>query len=175
MATFSPSRLLSSVKEDSSVIDPRAYAVKHFDIISYEPGSKVRPCQCPIDEIDWDVDVHPKVFDKIKSFMIRAEVQYMWVESLCEDQSDEKAKAAEIVNKYEYFKYADHCHVLLDMPEPLNPREILDNLKLLDHVFSVMACSTLVSESNLGAKVEDLLCMWASGRSWDFDMPLSKA
>lgn len=115
------------------------------------------------------------MIDKIKAFMIHGGVQYMWVEYLRVDPSDEKAEAAEVASKYEYFKYADHCHILLDMSVGLKPRETSDNLRLLDHLFSAMACSALVSEANLGAKVENLLCEWASEKIWTFDMPISMA
>lgn len=73
MASLMPFRLLSRVKEDFSVIDLRTHTVKHFDIIFYGPGSKVPSCQYSIDDVDWDVDVHPKVFGKIKSSIIHAE------------------------------------------------------------------------------------------------------
>lgn len=96
MASLLPSRLLSCIKEDFSVIDPRTHAVKHFDIISYDPESKVSSYQCSIDGVNWDVDVPPDSVEKIRIFMIQAEVQYIWVGSLCIDQNDEVAK------KYEY-------------------------------------------------------------------------
>lgn len=174
MDSVLPSRLLGRINEDFFVFDPRnsPYTVKEFDIISYTWGDTVLAYNCEINGVDWEVVINPKKLKDIKRFMIIAEVQYLWVDCVCINQTESPEKSAEIAKMYQYYKNARTCHILLDMEEVWNPQYIVDNLQFIDHILSHMGGAALASEANLGPNLTKRLSAWADSE-WTFDLDKS--
>jgi hypothetical protein len=170
-----PLRLLRCLDGNISVVDPRSYKVEHFDIISYTWGEEVEPYYCGIDGVNWTVKIPIEKLEGIKRLMETADVQYMWADCVCINQTDEAEKSAEIPKMYQYYKNARMCHVLLGLREVWNPQEIVDNLKFLDHILSHMGGAALASEAmGLSENFKKRLLMWANAE-WTFGIEKSIA
>ena len=175
MASVLPLRLLGHVNGNFFVFDPRSNNVAHFDIVSYTWGEKQNPYRCGIEGVDWDLIISREKLEDIKRLMISSGVQYLWVDCLCINQTDVREKSAEISKMYEYYKSAQKCHILIDMPEVWNPQDIVDELKFLDHVLSHMGGAALASEAlGLTENVTRRLSTWVN-REWTFEVDRSTA
>jgi len=177
MASPLPSRLLSHNNGRFSVFDPNnpnASPVERFDIVSYSWGETVKPYNCGIEGVNWDVIIARDKLEDIKRLMVTSGVQYLWADCVCINQVNLTGKSIEISKMYEYYKTASKCHILIGMPKVWNPQEIVDNLQLLDHVLSHMGGAALASEARLTQNVTNRLSMWAEkeGKEWTF--PVNK-
>ena len=173
MSSALPLRLLGRENGEFFVFDSRSHPVDHFDIISYRWGPEASPYRCGIDGVNWNITISKEKLEDIKRLMVSAEVQYLWVDSLCLDQDNTREKSAEIARMYEYYKNARNCHIMLDLPEIWDPQEIVDNLKFIDHVLSHMQGAALASDSRgLTENVIGRLSSWAS-KDWAFPMDKS--
>ena len=101
MSSALPLRLLGRNDEDFFVFDSRSHPVDHFDIISYRWGPEASPYRCGIDGVNWNVTISEEKLKDIKTLMMNAEVQYLWVDCLCLDQDNTREKSAEISRMYE--------------------------------------------------------------------------
>lgn len=162
-----PSRLLGQTAGNFFVFDPRAHQVTRFDIISYTWGETIEPHECGIEGVDWNVVIRPQKLQEIKNFMIHAAIPYMWVDCVCINQNNETEKAAEIAKMYEYYKQADRCHILIDMDQVWNPRQILKDLRYLNHILVTMTGASLASASHLGQDINNFLANWETVE-WTF-------
>lgn len=147
MASILPLRLLGHIKGNFFVFDPHSNEVRTFDIVSYTRGEKQPPYRCGIEGVDWDMVISKEKLEDIKRLMVSSGVQYLWVDCLCINQTDATEKSAEISKMYQYYKSAQKCYILIDMPELWNPQDIVDELKFLDHVLSHMGGAELASEA----------------------------
>ncbi|KAK3987245.1 heterokaryon incompatibility protein-domain-containing protein [Cladorrhinum sp. PSN332] len=173
-AMILPSRLLARDNDGNFfVIDPRAYNVQEFDIISYRWGAPAQPYKCDVVGADWDVTISNDKLSEIKSLMITAGIQFLWCDCVCIHQGDAAEKAREIANMYQYYMSASRCHILLDMDEVWNPQQIVDNLKLVDHVRTNIEGSEFATQLRLSEDVLQLLATWAEGNPWSFPVPKS--
>ncbi|KAH8803356.1 heterokaryon incompatibility protein-domain-containing protein [Xylogone sp. PMI_703] len=171
MAPVQPLRLLHQIKGEFSVLDTYSAPVAHFDIISHTWGEPVRPYNCGIKGVDWDVQIAPEKLDEIKRLMIHDHIQYLWVDCVCIKQTDDKEKAVEISRMYEYYRNARKCYILMDMPKVWKPQDIVDNLKFLDHVLFHMRGAALTSEAlGLTENLTKRLSKWADDEPWTFDV-----
>lgn len=174
MAAFLPLRLLRQTDGAFALVDPQREGIDRFDIISYTWGDLEEVAyNCDIPGVDWPVRIAKSKIKDIQRFMIAAEVQYLWVDCLCIRQDDSKEKSAEIAKMFEYYRSADSCHILLDMPEIWEPQAIVDNLKFIDHILSHMGGAAMASEAltlsqNAVARLND----WAKA-PWKFPVPQS--
>src|ERR1700750_547444 len=107
-----PRRLLHNLNGKFFVIDPRAQGVTQFDIISYRWGDEIDPYDCGIDGVDWKITLAHQKLDDIKRLMVDANIEYLWVDSVCINQGNDKEKAAEIAKMFEYYKNARTCYIL---------------------------------------------------------------
>ncbi|CZR64380.1 uncharacterized protein PAC_14278 [Phialocephala subalpina] len=172
MAPVLPSRLLGHTNGKFEVFDTNTRnpdTVKNFDIITYTWGATIPPYNCGIDGVKWNVGIAPQKLEDIKRLMVNANVQYLWVDCVCINQTDENEKNVEIPKMYEYYKSARKCYVLMDMDEVWNPQDIVDNLKFIDHILSHMGGASLASEARLTENLTNRLSMWAN-TNWTFPM-----
>lgn len=171
MASFLPLRLLGNIDGVFSVFDPRAYNVTNYDILSYTWGDEVKPAyDCGIPGVNWTVKINRAKLNDIQRFMAHSGVRYLWVDCVCINQNDEHEKAVEMARMYEYYKTADTCHILVDMPEVWDPQGIVDDLKFVDHVVAHMQGAALASEAQgLTQNVLKRLAAWAES-PWSFDI-----
>ena len=173
MASILPLRFLSQTNGKFYITDPRVQRVDHYDIISYTWGDTVAPYRCDIHGLDWELILRQEKLEQIKRFMIKSNVQHLWVDSLCIKQLDEKEKSFEIAKMFEYYKNARVCHILVSLPEVCDPQEIVDNLKFLDHVLFHMGGAAMASDAmGLTENVIKRLSAWAN-RGWAF--PIDRA
>jgi hypothetical protein len=107
--------------------------------------------------------------------MIHANVQYLWVACICIDQNSETEKAAEFAKMHDYYREADNCRILIDVPEQWNSQDLRNDLRLLDHIFSSMKCAALTAEANLGTEIQNSLLIWVTERRWAFDISITMA
>lgn len=170
MATTLPLRLLSHSNGKFFVVDPRAHNVTKFDILSYTWGQGVELYNCGIGGVDWNVTISKEKLEDIKQLMVTANVQYMWVDCVCINQTDKREKVAEIPKMYEYYRCAEKCHILIGMAEAWIPQTIVDDLKFMDHVLYHMRGSALASDAvGLTDNLIKRLNEWAK-RKWKFDI-----
>lgn len=173
MASILPPKLLYQNNGEFSVVDPRLHDVVDFDIISYVWGPGVPPYNCGIPGVPWDITLNPEKLKDIKRLMITSGVQFLWCDSLCINQVDDKEKSGEIAKMFEYYKSAHMCHILIDMPEVWNPQEIVDNLKFIDHILTHMGGASLASDAiKLTENMTNRLSTWAN-KEWTF--PVEKS
>lgn len=132
MSSYFPLRILDHKSGKFSVFDPRKRPeIEYFDILSYTWGP-TRKSQdaydCGIPGVNWAVILRKERIDDIKRLMEQKDLRYLWVDSLCLNQSDEQEKNSEIAKMYQYYKNARRCHIMIDMKEVWHPQEILDDL-----------------------------------------------
>ncbi|KAK4224174.1 heterokaryon incompatibility protein-domain-containing protein [Podospora fimiseda] len=173
MATILPSRLLTHSNGHFALIIPDP-SIPSFDIISYRWGTPSPPYIPPdISGITWNVTISLSKLTEIKSLMITAGIKYLWCDCVCINQEDPNEKSREIANMYQYYMFASRCHILLDMDQVWNPQQIVDNLKLVDHVRTNIDGSEFATQSRLSQDVLSLLNSWAEEKEWSF--PVSKS
>ncbi|KAF1837630.1 hypothetical protein BDW02DRAFT_576916 [Decorospora gaudefroyi] len=171
MASYFPSRLLRHNDGKFSVVDPRSEHIDRFDIISYTWGDKVDPYSCDIPGVDWVLTIAEEKLNDIKRLMEREGIKYLWADCVCINQTDETEKSVEVSRMFEYYKSADRCHILLDMPAIWDPQVIVDDLKFVDHVLSHMEGSALASGApGILAGERHRLQTWAQA-DWAFSVP----
>ncbi|KAK4168261.1 heterokaryon incompatibility protein-domain-containing protein [Cladorrhinum sp. PSN259] len=171
-----PSRLLTHDGTGTFfVIDPRAYNVSEFDIISYRWGTPAEPpYRCDVVGADWDVTISLSKLSQIKHLMLTANIKYLWCDCVCINQSNQIEKSHEIANMYQYYMSASKCHILLDMDDGQvwNPQQIVDNFRLVDHVRTNIGGSEFATGSTrLKEDVMRLLDSWAEVKEWAFPVP----
>ncbi|KAF7556000.1 hypothetical protein G7Z17_g1730 [Cylindrodendrum hubeiense] len=170
MASALPLRLLTHSNGKFFVVDPRAYNVIKFDILSYTWGQETSPYNCGISGVDWNVTISQEKLQDIMRLMVADNVQYLWVDCVCINQTDEMEKVAEIPKMYEYYRSAEKCYILIDMVEEWIPQTIVDDLKFIDHVLDHMPAAALASDSvGLTQNLINRLAEWAN-RPWKFDI-----
>lgn len=169
MASLLPRRLLGHINGEFSIFEPAAGSVEGYDIVSYTWGEAVPAYNCKIPGVGWDVTISQQKLIDIKRLMIEAKIQFLWVDCICINQTDETEKSVEISKMFEYYKTACKCHILMDMTEVWNPQEIVDNLKFIDHVLSYMGGAALASEAiGLTQNLVNRLSFWANEKKWCF-------
>jgi hypothetical protein len=188
MAFHLPLRLLSLIDGQFKVIDPSADGVREFDIITYTWGDPVPSYECDIPGVDWKLTIAPRKLKDIKRLMVTAEIQYLWADCVCLNQSDEKEKNAEVLKMYKYvrfyrtlevsfsacsnyipvadfllqYKSASRCYILSEMDVVYNPQVVVDNLWFLGHILSSIGGAALASEvKDLSENLIQKLQRWA--------------
>ncbi|RAR13782.1 hypothetical protein DDE83_002819 [Stemphylium lycopersici] len=171
MASYLPSRLLCQINGKFSVIDSRTVGTERFDIISYTWGDPEPAYESDIPGVTWTLTIAKKKINDIKKLMIEQDIRHLWADCVCINQNDSADKAVEVAKMFEYYKGADRCHILLDMPTVWEPQYIVDNLKFLDHILSHMEGSALASGAP-GILMEERkrLQEWV-GKDWAFPIP----
>jgi hypothetical protein len=167
-----PLRLLSRVDGNFKVVDMREYAalkVDHFDILTHVWGQTCEPYNCEIDGVGWNVILSPRKINNIKRLMVKANIAYLWVDSLCLNQEDDAEKNVEVLKMYEYYKSARKCYALMEMHDVWDPQDIVNDLKSIDHILSYMTGTALAKEAGLGRNLINYLDMW-SNTNWVFPM-----
>lgn len=174
MTDYLPMRLLRQVNGSFAVIDPLQEHVEQYDIISYRWGDAEGPeYDCNIPGVNWKIALAKSKLEDIKAFMIRAGVRYLWVDSICINQKDHAEKSQEIAKMFQYYKTAQACHILIDLPEVWDPQAIVDNLKFLDHILLHMGGAAMATEApNLSPYAVNRLNEWAES-TWTFPVPKS--
>jgi hypothetical protein len=170
MATVLPLRLFHNIEKSFYVIDTFSTMIRSYDIVSYTWGMETKPYNCGINGVDWDVTISSQRIEDVQRLMINAEVEYLWVDCLCINQTDAREKATEISKMYEYFISARKCHILLDMDEVWNPQEIVDDLTFIDPYCTTRPGDSLRQAMGLPQNVINHLSMWAT-REWTFGLP----
>ncbi|KAF2845301.1 hypothetical protein T440DRAFT_483472 [Plenodomus tracheiphilus IPT5] len=128
---------------------------------------------CGIPGVDWTVKISPTKLDDIKRLMFESRVQYLWVDCICIKQEDSAEKSGEIAKMFQYYKTAQACHILIDLPEVWDPQAIVDNLKFLDHILSHMGGAAMAAEApSLSANAISRLNEWATA-TWRFPVQQS--
>lgn len=190
MAYARPLRLLRQYKGAFTLVDLRHTHVDSFDIISHRwyPAEKAaygfKDTRGPdgallkghgIPGLDWDINISREKLTHIKAFMEFASVEYLWVDCICIRQDDNEEKAGEVPKMFEYYKAAQTCHVLMKMPAVWDPKEMVQELKYVDHVMYHMGGSSVSSEApNLSKGTVDRLKYWANA-DWRFSIPKATA
>jgi hypothetical protein len=171
MASFLPSRLLCQINGNFSVVDPRIVHVDRFDIISYTWGDPEPSYDSGIPGVNWTLTIARNKLADIQRLMVTEDIRYLWADCVCMNQNNPREKAAEIARMFEYYKSAERCHILLDMPVVWDPQGIVDDLKFVDHILSHMEGSALASGApGLGPHERQRLQSWAQ-RDWAFSVP----
>jgi hypothetical protein len=196
MSSIRPLRLLHQHQGIFTLVDLRHTYVESYDIISHRwypaeaklygyddkcgPDRKVlKDPSNPekeltghkIQGLDWEIDISREKIAHIKSFMIAADVEYLWVDCICIRQDDENEKDGEVPKMFEYYKAAQTCHILMNMAAVWDPKEMVHELKFVDHVMYHMGGSSLSSEApNLSKGTVDRLQHWTSA-PWVFPIP----
>ncbi|KAF2834747.1 hypothetical protein M501DRAFT_1020538 [Patellaria atrata CBS 101060] len=175
MAVVLPLRLLHYVDGIFSVIDSRSHNVQEYDIISYTWGAKEeREYDPQINGVTWAFTLKKEKLAQIKMLMRASGIQYLWVDSLCLNQADEREKAVEMSKMFQYYKSARKCHILIEMTEVWDPLQIVNDLKFIDHILSHMGGAALASEAmKLTENMHNRLAMWADTAHWNF--PVDKS
>lgn len=146
MASYLPTRLLCQIDREFSVVRPTDVHIESFDIISYTWGDpEGEDWDSGIPGVDWVLKIAREKLDDIKRLMITGNIRYLWADCVCINQTSDADKAVELSKMFEYYKNAENCHVLLDMPVVWDPQEIVDNLKFVDHILSHMEGSALAA------------------------------
>lgn len=166
-----PSRLLWNNNGNFEVIDAKnpSHAIKSFDIITYIWGPTIQPYKCGIPGVTWDVKINPTRIVNIQRLMIEANIQYLWVDCICLNQTDEKEMAVEVLKMYNYYQSAQTCYILMEVEEVWDPRELVRSLSFIDHILENIGGATLASETDLSKKIIQDLSWWAS-TDWNFPM-----
>jgi hypothetical protein len=182
MASVLPLRLLGLINGEFKVFDPRSpyysptVEKRGFDIISYTWSEPKPEYKCGIEGVYWDLTINMSKIEEIKRLMRLGEegdvLPFMWVDCLCINQTDKAEKSDEISKMYQYYRSARKCHILIDIENPWNPQDIVDNLKFVDHVLSHMVGSSLTSEAMLTENLTNRLSRWANN-PWRFPMDKS--
>ncbi|KAI8931100.1 hypothetical protein NX059_012110 [Plenodomus lindquistii] len=174
MTEFLPLRLLRHINGSFAVINPRQEHVEQYDILSYTWGEQEKVAyDCGIPGVDWPVEISKRKLGDIKRFMIESRVQHLWVDSICINQGDGAEKSREIAKMFQYYKTAQACHILVEMPEVWEPQAIVDNLKFLDHILSHMGGAAMAAEApSLSANAVNRLHEWSTAR-WRFPVQQS--
>jgi hypothetical protein len=159
MSSVRPLRLLRQQRGVFTLVDLRHTYVESYDIISHrwypaetkpygyddKCGADGRVLTDPSDPekeltghkiqaLDWTIDTSREKIAHIKDFMIAADLEYLWVDCICIKQDDEEEKAGEVPKMFEYYKAAQTCHILMKMPAVWDPKEMVHELKFVDHV-----------------------------------------
>ncbi|EPE30129.1 hypothetical protein GLAREA_12852 [Glarea lozoyensis ATCC 20868] len=173
MASVVPLRLLSYNNGHFEVKDTRhiGYGVD-YSIITYTWGAPTTPYDCKIDGVTWELTISPQKLDDIKRLMIEDNIQLLWVDCVCINQTDSREKLIELPKMYDYYKCAYKCYVLMDMIEVWDPQTIVDNLQFVNHVLTHMGGAALASEAMLPPSLVQRLDMWAKA-DWNFGMSSS--
>ncbi|KAI3321462.1 heterokaryon incompatibility protein-domain-containing protein [Xylariaceae sp. AK1471] len=173
MASYTPQMLLGHDNGRFFVFptNGRSY---NYDIVSYR-WDKVDPYTCEIiDGINWTLTNSEGKLKKIMNLMSRQNIQYMWVDSVCINKHDKKQEAEEMSKMFYYYKSARKCYLLIDMPELFYPQQVVDDLKFLDHVTSLIGGAAMASDTmRLSPKLAERLHEWAYEREWAFDLDKS--
>ncbi|KAI0147684.1 hypothetical protein GGR57DRAFT_476355 [Xylariaceae sp. FL1272] len=171
MRLITPIRLLRQRDGKFSVFGPAEGKSYDFDIISYLWGGKVAPYNCGLDGVTWNVTIPQKKLEDIKRLMVAQEIQYMWADCVCISEANKREQAAEIAKRDDYYRAAKRCYILVDMPEIFYPQQVVDNLKFLDHVLSLIPEAAMASDSvELTEKTASRLWIWANEIPWAFSL-----
>ncbi|CEJ90867.1 hypothetical protein VHEMI06620 [[Torrubiella] hemipterigena] len=164
-----PLRLLAYENGSYFVFNPTSQDIK-YHIVSYTWGPEAEDkYTCLIPGVSWDLSIASTRLREILGFMAKANIHYLWVDCLCINQSDDDEVATEVAKMFEYYKSAEQCHILLEMNEVWNPRQIGDDLNFIGHVLSYMVGTSLTSEAvGLTTNVINRLSAWADAREWRF-------
>jgi len=164
-----PIRLIRRTGEEFSVFSPDEEDSLRFEIVSYEWGPRVPGYRCDIPDVTWDVITAQARIDDIKQLMHAAKVDYMWADCVCIKQLDGLEKSQELGNMCKYYQQASRCHVLIRLDHPWCPKDIISNLKLVDHVITSINSASISSKSPaLSGDVMAKLADWAE-EEWSFD------
>ncbi|EDU45144.1 HET domain containing protein [Pyrenophora tritici-repentis] len=174
MASYLPTRLLCQINGEFSVVRPIDVHIESFDIISYTWGDPEKEdWDSGIPGVNWTLKIAKDKFNDIKRLMITDNIRYLWADCVCINQNSEADKAIELSKMFEYYKNAEKCHILLDMPVVWDPQEIVDNLKFVDHVLSHMEGSALAAGApGLLSEQRRQLQEWKEA-DWAFAIPES--
>ncbi|EMD87034.1 hypothetical protein COCC4DRAFT_73096 [Bipolaris maydis ATCC 48331] len=172
MASCLPTRLLCQINGQFSVVNSSDAYIESFDIVSYTWGAPAKEeWDCGIPGVDWVLKIAENKMEDIKRLMITENIQYLWADCVCIKQTSDADKAVELSRMFEYYKSAERCHILLDMPVVWNPQQIVDDLKFLDHVRSHMKGSALAAGApGLMPDQRTRLQEWADA-NWAFEIP----
>ncbi|KAF1924437.1 uncharacterized protein M421DRAFT_72285 [Didymella exigua CBS 183.55] len=176
MGSSRPLRLLRQHQGTFTLVDMRHTHVNSFDIISHRwyPAEDIAYGH-GIGGLDWAIRISREKITHIKDFMIAADVEYLWLDCICIRQDNEEEKAGEVPKMFEYYKSAKTCHILMRMPAVWDPKEMVHELKFVDHVMYHMGGSSLSSEApNLSKATVDRLKHWAEA-PWRFSIPEATA
>jgi hypothetical protein len=166
---LTPLRLLGRVDGNFKIFNACEYEalkVDHFDILTHVWGRICHPYDCEIKGVNWKVKLLPSKIRSIKRMMVKADITYLWVDSLCINLDDE-AEHVEVLKMYEYYKRARRCYVMMEMDDVWDPQEIVDDLKFIDHVLSYIPGTALAKEAGLSQDLIERLRMW-SNTNWVF-------
>jgi hypothetical protein len=169
---FLPLRLLGRANGKFKVFDKREYAdlkVDHFDILTHVWGETCEAYDCKIDGVSWKVILSQRKIENIKRLIVKADIKYLWVDSLCLNQQDEAEMDAEVLKMYEYYKSARKCYALMEMHDVWKPQNIVNDLKSIDHILSYMTGTALAKEAKLGRNLIKYLEKWSNAK-WVFPM-----
>ncbi|EUC47787.1 hypothetical protein COCMIDRAFT_3267 [Bipolaris oryzae ATCC 44560] len=171
MASYLPTRLLCQINGQFSVVNSRDVHIESFDILSYTWGAPEPEWECDITGVDWVLTIAKDKMKDIKRLMIKENIQYLWADCVCIKQTSPADQAIELSRMFEYYKSAERCHILLDMPVVWDPQQIVDDLKFLDHVRSHMKGSALAAGApGLMPDQRTRLQEWADA-TWAFEIP----
>ncbi|USP80495.1 HET domain containing protein [Curvularia clavata] len=144
MASHLPTRLLCQIDGQFSVVNTSETNIKGFDIVSYTWGAPVeKEWECDIPGVDWPLTIREDKLNGIKRLMVTENIKHLWAHCVCTKQTPDADKAIEILTISEYYKNADRCHILLDMPIVWDSQQIVDDLKFVDHIISHIESSAL--------------------------------
>jgi hypothetical protein len=140
MESVLPLRLLGLINGEFKVFDPRSpyysptVEKRGFDIISYTWSELKLEYKCGIEGVYWDLTINMSKIEEIKRLMRLGEkgdvLPFMWVDCLCINQTDKAEKSDEISKMYQYYKRARKCHILIDIENPWNPLDMVDNFEV---------------------------------------------
>jgi len=121
--------------------------------------------------VDWPLNIAESKLDDIKKLMITEDIQYLWADCVCIIQTSKVDQAIEVSKMFEYYKSAQRCHVLLDMPVVWDPQQIVDNLKFVDHVLVHMEGASLAAGApGIMPEQRTRLKEWTDA-DWTFGIP----
>ncbi|RMZ67601.1 Heterokaryon incompatibility 6 OR allele [Pyrenophora seminiperda CCB06] len=172
MASYVPTRLLCQIGGEFSVVRSSDVHIESFDIISYTWGDpEEAPWNCGMPGVEWVLMIAKDKLNDIKRLMMEEDIRYLWADCVCINQTSDSDKAIELSKMFEYYKNADRCHILLDMPVVWDPQAIVDNLKFVDHVLSHMEGSALAAGApGIMPDQRRRLQEWADA-AWAFAIP----
>ncbi|KAF2964125.1 hypothetical protein GQX73_g9450 [Xylaria multiplex] len=134
-----------------------------YDIVSYTWGGTVDPSynynenlnkgQNRINGLEWNLGVRREKVDDLKNLMCFKGLEYMWADSICMNDADDQQKGEEIPKMFQYYKQAQNCYLLMDMPELFDNNQIADDL---------------VDTMKLSSQLEERLLAWAR-KPWTSD------
>lgn len=170
---MAPLRLLTHKDGIFSLTTPRTTnPAQRYDIISYTWGDPVAPYDTKIAGVTWHVAVNENRLTEIKNFMVAAGIQYLWVDCVCINQSDDVEKAGELENMYEYYTCAEHCHILLDTDQVWDPQHTVEDLRFLGHLLTHMLGTAVADKAKLSDDMIERIAMWGDDnkKPWTFGM-----